>query len=408
MPITSLPATIDLAIVGAGPQALTLATHLLQKKPRYRDRFLAIDPSGDWLAQWRQQFAQQQIAELRSPAVHHPDPNPFALRQFAAARPDELHAPYDRPGARLFDDFCATVVQRWQLSDRVYPARLLHLQPPRPVRGSRFRLILSDGKTLRARRVVLALGGGEPVWPDWAQQIPPGYPPERLGHASAVDLRGLDLRGEQVAIVGGGLSSGHLALGAIARGAQVTLVRRRVVSPQVFDADPSWLGPKALKAFQAEPDWSQRYQQIQAARNGGSLTPAIARQLQRATRAGQLQWRDRCEIAAARWQAGQWQLRDTGGGAIAADRLWLATGTRLDIAREPLLSPTWAAYPAQQVGGLPVLDEYLRWPGCELMLMGGYAALQLGPVARNLAGGRMASDRLARAIAKPSLALDRA
>ncbi len=51
-----------------------------------------------------------------------------------------------------------------------------------------------------------------------------------------------------------------------------------------------------------------------------------------------------------------------------------------------------------------VLDEYLRWPGCELMLMGGYAALQLGPVARNLAGARMAGDRLVRALTKPSLA----
>ena len=35
------------------------------------------------MSQWQQQFAAQQIPYLRSPAVHHPDPNPFQLRTFA-------------------------------------------------------------------------------------------------------------------------------------------------------------------------------------------------------------------------------------------------------------------------------------------------------------------------------------
>jgi len=55
-----------------------------------------------------------------SPAVHHPDPNPHALRTFAEGRYDELHPPYDRPGTRLFQEFCDTVVQRWQLRSKVY------------------------------------------------------------------------------------------------------------------------------------------------------------------------------------------------------------------------------------------------------------------------------------------------
>ncbi len=398
-----LPASLDLVIVGAGPQALTLATFLAHKKFR-SSRWLAVDPSGTWLEQWRQQFARQQISALRSPAVHHPDPNPFALRQFAATRPGSLHPPYDRPGTNLFNDFCAERVQHWQLGDRVYPAQVLHLLPPAAGRGSRFHLQLSDGCELRARRVVLALGGGRPVWPAWARHVAPGYPPDRLRHEQQVDLRGLSLAGEQVLLVGGGLSSGHLALGAIARGAQVTLLRRRVVPPKLFDADPSWLGPKALKAFQAEPDWSKRYQQLQAARDGGSLTPSVELQLRRAAREGALQWRDRCELVAASWQAGQWRVHTTAGETLTGDHLWLATGTSLDAGRDSLLQPVLAAHPTLLVGGLPVLDEYLRWPGCELMLMGGYAALQLGPVARNLAGARMASDRLVRALTKPSLA----
>lgn len=37
---------IDIAVVGAGPQALTLVTHLLQKKQTMRNRFVVLDPAG--------------------------------------------------------------------------------------------------------------------------------------------------------------------------------------------------------------------------------------------------------------------------------------------------------------------------------------------------------------------------
>lgn len=40
----------DIAIIGAGPQALTLVTHLLQKKAKLRQRIQVFDPSGGWRA----------------------------------------------------------------------------------------------------------------------------------------------------------------------------------------------------------------------------------------------------------------------------------------------------------------------------------------------------------------------
>jgi cation diffusion facilitator CzcD-associated flavoprotein CzcO len=39
--------SIDIAIIGAGPQALTLVTHLLQKKKSMRDRLMVFDPSKE-------------------------------------------------------------------------------------------------------------------------------------------------------------------------------------------------------------------------------------------------------------------------------------------------------------------------------------------------------------------------
>jgi hypothetical protein len=53
---------------------------------------------------------------------------------------------------------------------------------------------------------------------------------------------------------------------------------------------------------------------------------------------------------------------------------------------------------------MPVLDSHLRWQGCELFMMGAWAMLQVGPVARNIAGARMASDLIVPALTKSSLA----
>ncbi len=53
---------LDLAVIGAGPHALTLVTHLLQKRQTISDRFLVFD-------RWRSQFAVLDIPHRRSPSA---------------------------------------------------------------------------------------------------------------------------------------------------------------------------------------------------------------------------------------------------------------------------------------------------------------------------------------------------
>ncbi|MEM9265897.1 MAG: FAD/NAD(P)-binding protein [Cyanobacteria bacterium P01_F01_bin.13] len=393
----ALPKTIDLAIVGAGPQALTLVTHLLQKKKSMRNRFVVIDPSGQWLQQWQHQFAAYEIPHLRSPAVHHPDPNPHALRSFAESRADELFSPHDLPGTQLFQDFCQEMIRRWQLQDRVVPAQVEHLEPIRQ-KGQRFRLTMTNGQILIARRVVLAVSGGVPHTPDWAKALPKPYP--RLCHSHQVDLRGLRLAGEQILIIGSGLTAGHLALGAIARGAQVMMMARRTFYEKLFDAAPGWLGPRYLKGFHAEPCWQTRWQMIRDARNGGSLTPAVLTKLRRLKHSGKLSFYEQCEVHSATWKETAWQVMCNHPEAhhcithVPIDRIWLATGSTLDVNHWPLLSAVREQYPLSDVEGLPILDKHLRWSGCNLFIMGGAAALQVGPVARNLFGAKLACDRI--------------
>ncbi len=406
--VFALPDSIDLAIVGAGPHALTLVTHLLHKKKSMRGRFLVFDPSGQWMRQWNHQFAALEIPHLRSPAVHQPDPDPHALRTFAERRPNELFPPYDLPGTRLFQDFCQEVVRRWQLQTYVYPAQVVQIQPLSE-RRSRFCLELSDGQTMVARRVVIANGGGRPHFPGWVDQISQNYPENRLLHSHQVDLRALHLRGERVLIIGGGLTSGHLAVGAIQRGAEVMLMSRRSVYEKLFDSDPGWLGPKYLKDFWAEPNWLTRWQIIQQARNGGSMTPAMLTQLRRLERDGKITFYEQCQVAQAQWIDNAWRICCTNSAVHecihhqAIDRIWLATGSQLDATAHPLLQQVLNTHPLEIVNGLPVVDEYLRWQGCELFVMGGLAALQVGPTARNLSGARATSDRIVSALTKASL-----
>lgn len=403
----------DIAIIGAGPQALTLVTHLLQKKAKLRQRIQVFDLSGGWMTQWHQQFAAQEIAQLRSPAVHHPDPNPHALRTFAEGRHHELHPPYDRPGTRLFREFCDTVIHRWQLQDWVTPAQVVRLEPLQQ-KPSRFRLTLHTGATVLARRVVLATGGGQMSIPDWVKRVDSPYPADRLCHTNQVKLPDLmSLQGETVLIVGSGLTSGHLAVGAVRRGAKVVMMARRTFQEKVFDAEPGWLGPKYLKHFHAEPDMQIRWHQVKHARNGGSLTPAMMTRLRRLEHQGQVTVFEHCQVADAHWFGDAWQVccdNHAVHDCIAhqpIQRIWLATGTSLDIQTHPLLADVLDQHPIEIVNGLPVLDEHLRWPGCELFLMGPWAALRVGPVARNLFGGKLASDRIVPALTKASLSFAR-
>lgn len=60
----SIPNQTDIAIIGAGPHALTLVTHLLKKRSS-ANRFLVFEESGTWLHQWQHQFAALAIPHLR-------------------------------------------------------------------------------------------------------------------------------------------------------------------------------------------------------------------------------------------------------------------------------------------------------------------------------------------------------
>jgi hypothetical protein len=388
------------AVVGAGPQGLAAALHLLDREPDLHRDLVVVDPTGGWLRAWDERFARLDIGHLRSPGVHHPGCDPYELGEWCQRHgvASPLPSPYGLPSTAAFRRFCARLVAEADLAEHVVPTRVRDIEPGR--RTSR--LDLADGTRLAARHVVIASDPARRCVPRWVADLPP-VPVDRLAHADDVDLRGLDLAGKHVVVVGGGLTAAHLAVGAVARGATVTVVCRRQVRERMFDTDPGWLGPKQLDRFHRLADPVRRLRVALAARDGGSIPPWMTSQLDDLRDAGALR------VLAGRRICGAHRAPGPGPGGrirlvlgdesrLDVDRLWLATGSRPDVAAHRITLALQRAFPTRIVDGWPVLDEHLRWPGANVHVLGRLAMLAIGPAAGNLWGARVGATRIAAAI----------
>lgn len=381
----------EVLIVGAGPHALTAAAYLLTADPGLAGRIAVADPQP-WLFAWKQRLAALRLDVLRSACVHHPQPRPYALLEFAAAhgRDGELTGDSGQPTVALFADFCAALVDRWDLERARIPAAVTGLHP-----RTDGRVDVELGQVrLRVNHVVLANNPARAHVP-------------LLGgrHTDTLDLATLG-RLRDLCVVGGGLTAGHLALHLARAGARVHLVTRRPLQAQPMDVDPVWLG-HALPEYltRALP---ARAAQLSAAR-AGSVPAATLRALQDCERVQLHPGRAVSSIGVVgHWRTVHLAAGDldnaghldsafdqgrAGGPALLVDDVWLATGQRLDVRFDPLTARLLAEVPVGIVDGLPALDPTLSWGGTAIHVTGGLTGLQTGPAARNLAGARIAAER---------------
>jgi cation diffusion facilitator CzcD-associated flavoprotein CzcO len=372
-------------LVGAGPAALACAVSL--RCHGLGDELTVLDPSGRWLAAWHDRFHRQDIAHLRSPAVHHPHPEPFAL--LGAEGTDGLFASGGTklPTTTRFARFIDGLVDEADLAGVVRPTTAvdLWLEP-----DGRAVVLDALGQRHRPDRVVLATNCRRPSIPDGLRTAR-GH--VRLLLADQVDVRRA-VPASHVVVVGGGLSAAHLALGAARRGATVTMLTRRRLTVRRFDVHPTWLGPKKLRPFAAEPDPERRRAAIDHARGGGSIPHRMRRQLEACIGARRLDLRERVEVRMVTEGHDGLRLTLSDGVDVAANEVWLATGGRLDVAEDPLCAALLADRPVAVVGGLPELAPDLAWPGTSVHLSGFATALRLGPSAGNLVGHRRAALRI--------------
>jgi cation diffusion facilitator CzcD-associated flavoprotein CzcO len=385
--------TLDWLIVGGGPHGCHLAGMLRQRRRPAPGTMRILDRYPKALHVWDTLAGRVGMDFLRSPSVHHLDAEPMALQRFAydSDMPERARflGPYNRPALSLFRAHTGQVVERSGLEQIWLRGEALAIQRDAKV----WKVTASEGP-LRSRRLVLAPGmSRQPAWPDWALAA-------RDGGAAISHLFDEEFQtpspAKALLIIGGGITAAQFALAAIQRGQrQVTLLSHHPLRTHTFDADPGWMGPKYLDAFHAEPDWRRRRDMIVSARQRGTMPEETLEALHHARTNGRL----RIEYG----QPQSLQAADSGdglrldlreGGHQIADEVVLCTGFAPVRPGGPMLDQLIAeqGLPVAPCG-YPVLPKTLEWaPG--LFVMGPLAELEVGPVARNIAGARMGAARI--------------
>jgi len=386
---TETSAALDWLIIGGGIHGVHIAARLLGEADVSPDQLRIVDPSERLLARWRTCTETTGMSHLRSPSVHHLDLDPWSLQRFAGKRKTRRRGlfafPYERPSLALFNDHCDEVVKTFRLADLHVRDRVSACS----IKRSGVGVQLSSGSEITARRVVLAIGAGEqPRWPTWA---PPSAP--RIHHAFAPGFDGWPSTRETVAVVGGGISAGQVALRLSGQGHRVHLVSRHPLREHQFDSDPGWLGPKLMPSFRRESDYVRRRAIITNARYTGSVPPDVRIALRRATAPERLQWHEGA-VESLRERDRSLELQLTTGAALEVERVLLATGFGTRRPGGPMVDEliASASLPCAPCG-YPIVDAALRWHP-RIHVSGPLAELELGPASRNIAGARRAGDRL--------------
>ena len=386
---------------------MSIAIRLLREVPAAAKSLAIVDRHPQPLTQWRCKTERQGMKFLRSPAVHHLTPDALGIVEYAERhnRTNELASPYSQPSTQLFWDFCNDVFAGSGLqipstrNSVYYQFDVAKLRWDKGAGRFPFRLISTNNEGFRSSCVVLAIGADDcayvpPEFVEWQHRYP-----DQVLHASefTVDCEdGRDDKGNQIVIVGGGLTAGTLAKSLSERGHNVTLITRKRLKTEQFDFPPVWLGPKALAEFAGETDFQRRYETIQQNRGEGSITPDIMEALLDApnidiypeTRVHNITTADEC-LPTQRLRV------ETTRGVIAdVSRVILATGYKFNLRRYGFLTELLAQHHIPLVCGHPRLDADLQLHPIEnLFGSGTIAQLQIGPAAGNIAGANLAYQR---------------
>jgi cation diffusion facilitator CzcD-associated flavoprotein CzcO len=382
----------EVAIVGAGPYGLALGAHLASA---------GIDTRvfGRPMSFWREHMPKGM--KLRSPwaATHIVDPdNLLSLDAFAAV------TGLGRPDPLPLEDFV-------RYGDWFQKTALPDLDTRRVTRvdaaGRGFRLALDDGPTLRAQRVVIAMGLAN-------QEVRPalfdGLPTELVSHAA--DHASLDqFRGKRVAVLGRGQSATESAAILNEAGAEVQIICRGPVH---------WLGAETSgNAHRRDVYW--RLHRLLATKSGVGPFPlnwaneqpdaihhlphGLRHRLNaRSLRAGAAGWvRERLggvaidagrTVRAARPYGSRIML-DLDNGSSTFDHVLLGTGYRIDVARLGVLSPGVLGALALDEGS-PVLGRGYESSVPGLHFVGSSAVKSYGPLLRFVWGAGYAARTMAK------------
>ena len=442
---------MNLCIIGSGPDALTVLSGLQEpfaklspadfnravnnlrksnkKKKGSGDakrKVLVLSPSGKWLNNWENRFDQLEITHLRSPVSAHPDMfSDESLMEFAHenGRSNELidvgvrknigattmrinevdEGLFDIPSQRLFMDFCRNLSKK--LPHDIVPGTVLSIDKTTDS-GVVVRFRGSNGNVQRALAQSVVIAIGAPGKCNIPKIIQSRVPEELCTHTSDFvrlgELKRSDtIREERVLVVGGGLSAVQAAIAfSKKKAAHVTLCSRRPLQWRHFDFPLEWfdrrkMGRKFFEFFSEKME--NRPQFIKNARGGGTVPWWYRKQLRQSNVKHVT-----ADITDVEYVTESRSVIVTLNDSrkIHVDRVVLGTGSSRDCLSIPLIADLQSKFPVDILGGFPVIEEDLRW--CKnlpnVFVVGGLAALRVGPSAGNLMGARRAAETIVQSL----------
>ncbi|KAH8694925.1 FAD binding domain protein [Talaromyces proteolyticus] len=419
---------------------------------------LVLDSSGSrWMERWNRAFLALEIDHLRSPMFFHFDPGDRdgllaytretgrekELFELSGCVGHELskhkrkkmrnqsqfpheaeinerdRKDYFTPGTRLFADYCASIITRYGLDgvDQIRQSDVHDIKFAE-IEGSKENTKLFTVSTccgsLHSRAVVLAIGPGHTKMMPWELS-----PEEQRGacHSSEIGMKfpspllakKIEYREvTNVVVVGGGLTSAQISHVAIRKGVtKVWHIMRSELKIKHFDVGLNWVGK--FKNYDKAVFWSadddrERFEMLQSARNGGSITPRYYKLLKQHIAHGRLSIHTNTVIREKHFDpiSQTWRLSTDPPIPelpLCIDYICFATGMQTDVTQMPLLQSMNRDYPIETMNGLPCLTDDLMWKASvPLFVTGRLASLRLGPAAPNLEGARAGAERIAWAL----------
>jgi FAD-dependent urate hydroxylase len=383
-------ATVDVAVIGAGPYGLAAAAHL-------RRAGVELRIFGDAMSFWRtmpvgmllrSNWTATCIAEYQGP-LSLDSYQQMTGSRFGRPVPLERFIEYGEWVAQqVAPDLDRRTVTRVELD------------------GEAFRLTLDDGDWLLAGRTIVAAGvapfGRRP--PQFA-----GLPANLASHTG--DHRDLSrFAGQRVLVVGGGQSALESAALLHEAGAEAEVLVRQDhihwlhggkyhrklgrLAPLVYA--PTDVGPMGLSRVVAVPDLFRRLpRRVQTPAAQRAIRPAGAEWLIARLRDVPVQLGR--QVLTAVPDQGRLRVELDGGEHRTVDHLLYGTGYQVDVSRYGFLAPDLVSA-VRRVNGYPVLGPGLESSVPRLHFMGAPAAWSFGPIMRFVSGGWYASRAVTRAV----------
>ena len=450
----------DVVVIGAGPHCLSLVVRLAchhpwdectfdvngnqrafdskehfsahQCSPFNLENLLVVDPAGCWLNGWKKNFETLQISHLRSTVLVHSDafdslsmleyiqnnsitnlPNVFDTlhnkkkrrnRRKKTKTLNNTHNPFNEaqrkfftiPTSQVFLDHAKWLIDKHSLHDIVQKDTATKIEY---VRGEEYpmKVHMASGETVEAKNVVYAGNQSVNTIPRWAPRCHP-----KIFHSSCINRLEECLNGskQKILVVGGGLSAIGAALAAANLGHCVSVISRSKLKVKQFDIPPVWMSPLRNSEFSKFYSLSipERYQLIQAVRDGGSITPDAYQKFLLAVKNNQITFYENAEVVNVEDKNGDLyvHMNTCDGHVESFDSVVLGTGERFSIDEIPLLGDFKKDHPIDTFKELPKLTTNLQWSDeIPLYLMGAYTSLEVGPDALNLMGGQVSASRIA-------------